>query len=66
MLHGAKDSQCSRQEATINKLVDLRKSEKDRQKRIQELEKQISKLKEILESPIETEDQEKLDAELVR
>ena len=66
IVHGAEYSQCTRQEAIINKLVDLRKAEKERQKRIQELEKQISKLKEILESPLETEDQEKLDAELVR
>jgi len=62
----AEDSQCARQEAVINKLVDLKKAEKERQKRVQELEKQISKLKEILESPLETEDLEKLDAELVR
>lgn len=62
----AEDSQNSHQETLINKLVDLRKAEKERQKRIQELEKQISKYKEILESPLETEDQEKLDAELVR
>jgi len=59
-------SQCGRQEAIFNKLVDLRKAEKERQRRVQELEKQISKLKEVLESPLETEDQEKLDAELVR
>ncbi|KAF9651246.1 P-loop containing nucleoside triphosphate hydrolase protein [Thelephora ganbajun] len=55
---------CARQEGIINKLVDLRKAEKERQRRIQELEKQISKLRETLESPLETEDQEKLEAEL--
>jgi hypothetical protein len=49
----------------MDKLLELRKREKERQKRIQELEKQINKLKEILESPLEAEDQEKLDAELV-
>lgn len=64
--HGPDDSQCGRQEGVINKLVDLRKAEKERQRRIQELERQISKLKEVLESPLETEDQEQLDAELVR
>lgn len=65
-VYGTEDFQCSRQENFINKLVDLRKAEKERQRRIQELEKQISRLKEVLESPLETEDQEKLDAELVR
>lgn len=64
--YGAEGSQYARQETTVNKLVDLKKVEKERQRRIQELEKQISKLKEVLESPLETEDQEKLDAELVR
>ena len=43
----------------------MRGAEKERQKKIQEIEKHIDKLKEILESPVETEDQEKLDAELV-
>lgn len=64
--HGTEDPQCNRQEAALNRLVDLKRTERERQKRIQELEKQISKLKEVLESPLETEDQEKLDAELVR
>lgn len=55
---------CVRQEEIINKLASLRKAEKERQKKIQEIEKQIDKLKEILETPVETEDQEKLDDEL--
>lgn len=60
----AEVSQCARQEVAIGKLVDLKKEEKERQRRIKELEKQISKLREILESPLETEDQQTLDAEL--
>lgn len=62
---GAEDFQTSRQDRLITSLAHLKKGEKERQKRIQELEKQICKLKEVLETPPETEDQEKLDAELV-
>lgn len=61
----AEISQCARQESIINKLVGLKRAEKERQKHIQELEKQIGKLKETMESPLETEDQGRLDAELV-
>lgn len=62
---GVEIFQSSRQDRLINSLVHLKKGEKERQRRIQELEKQICKLKEVLETPLETEDQEKLDAELV-
>lgn len=64
-LHETEVSQCGRQEVAINKIVQLRKKEKENQRRIQELQKQIGKLKDILNSPLETEDQELLDAELV-
>jgi hypothetical protein len=49
----------------MNKLIGLKRAEKERQRHIQELEKQISRLKEIAESPLETEDLVNLDAELV-
>lgn len=62
--HETELSQCARQEVVISKLVHLRRAEKERLKDIQESEKQINKLKEIMESPLETEDQENLDAEL--
>ncbi|KAF9780049.1 P-loop containing nucleoside triphosphate hydrolase protein [Thelephora terrestris] len=55
---------CARQESIMNKLIGLKRAEKERQRHIQELEKQISRLKEIAESPLETEDQANLDAEL--
>lgn len=62
---GTENFQSSRQDRLITSLAHLKKGEKERQRRIQDLEKQICKLKEVLETPLETEDQEKLDAELV-
>lgn len=56
----------SRAEEISNKLSNLKKEEKNRAKKIQEVERTIQKLQEDLEKPVQIENMTEIDDEIVR